>query len=210
VGERRSYRLGRRQAAVDRTRAAILAAARELVARGQGEPLGVGDVAKRAGVSRVTVYNRFGSQEGLLQAVASDAHSRAGYGRHVPRVGDPQLILQERLRSACEVWASDPALFRRLPPVEAMGAETAHEDRALAEQLAASDRLRPGCSLKEAEDVIVVLSSFATFDRLHKDGRRSTSAVAEILMRLAAAILRGNVPLPQGAGPGGAPPHPLP
>ena len=33
------------------------------------------------------------------------------------------------------------------------------------------------------------LTSFAVFDRLHQDGRRSPSAVAEILMRLAGAIL---------------------
>ncbi len=194
MGTPRSYRLGRRQATVDQTRAAILAAARELLAAGRGGSLRVAEVAKRAAVSRITVYNRFGSRDGLLEAVASKAHSHAGYSRRTTEAGDPQTRLQHRLTSACELWASDPALFRRLPPVEAAGAETAHEDRALAEQLAASDRLRPGCSLKEAEDVIGVLTSFATFDRLHKDGRRSTSAVADILMRLAAAILTAERP----------------
>ena len=59
----------------------------------------------------------------------------------------------------------------------------------LAERLAAQDSLRPGCSLREAEDVIAVLSSFAAFDRLYHDGRRPVSAVAEVLMRLAAGIL---------------------
>jgi hypothetical protein len=34
-----------------------------------------------------------------------------------------------------------------------------------------------------------VLTSFPVFDRLHKNGRRSPAAVAEILMSLAAAIL---------------------
>ena len=63
------------------------------------------------------------------------------------------------------------------------------DDRALAERLAASGQLRPGCSLKEAEDVIGALTSFPVFDRLHKDGRRSSAAVGEILLRLAAAIL---------------------
>jgi hypothetical protein len=67
--------------------------------------------------------------------------------------------------------------------------ESPGADRALAERLAAADQLRPGCSLKEAEDVIGTLTSFATFDRLYKDGRRSASAVAEILMRLVSAIL---------------------
>ena len=44
-------------------------------------------------------------------------------------------------------------------------------------------------ALKEAEDVIAVLTSFAAFDRLHQDGRRSTAAVIEILMRMAGSIL---------------------
>ena len=37
--------------------------------------------------------------------------------------------------------------------------------------------------------MIAVLSSFPVFDRLHKDGRRSPSAVTEVLMRLASGIL---------------------
>jgi hypothetical protein len=86
-------------------------------------------------------------------------------------------------------WASDPTLFRRLPELGLAETESAGGDHALAEQLAEADQLRPGCSLKEAEDVIGTLTSFATFDRLYKDGRRSASAVAEILMRLVSAIL---------------------
>jgi hypothetical protein len=61
--------------------------------------------------------------------------------------------------------------------------------RQLAERLAANDELRPGCSIKEAEDVIAALTSFAFFDRLYKDGRRSPAVVAEILARLASGIL---------------------
>src|SRR5260370_912687 len=71
----------------------------------------------------------------------------------------------------------------------AAGGPAALKDRALAERLASADQLRPGCSLKEAEDVIGALTSFDVFDRLHQDGRRSSSAVADILMRLAGAIL---------------------
>jgi hypothetical protein len=71
-----------------------------------------------------------------------------------------------------------------LPPVPEDAAP-----RLLAERLAAADRLRPGCSLREATDVIGLLSSFPVFDRLHHDGRRTSVAVADVLMRLAAAIL---------------------
>jgi hypothetical protein len=37
--------------------------------------------------------------------------------------------------------------------------------------------------------VIGAITSFAVFDRLHKDGRRSQAAVAAILMRLASTIV---------------------
>ncbi len=184
----RKYELGRRQEAVDRTRAAIVAAARELVAAGGQPAISVGAVASRAGVSRITVYNRFGSRAGLLRAVADEAR-RGAILPLAPEPGDPRGRLRQRIAESCALWASDPALFRRLPEEAGVEKEPPGEDRPLAEQLAAADQLRPGCSLKEAEDVIGALTSFPTFDRLHKDGRRSPTAVAEILMRLAAAIL---------------------
>jgi AcrR family transcriptional regulator len=180
--------LGKRQAGVDRTRAAVLAAARELVAAGGGSALNVGAVARRAGVSRLTIYNRFGSRSELLRAVVGEAHARsrppAANG-----AANPREELRDRITAACSIWSSDPALFRALPAMTSPSDPAASKDRGLAERLASADQLRPGCSLKEAEDVIGTLTSFAVFDRLHQDGRRSTTAIAEILMRLAGAIL---------------------
>jgi AcrR family transcriptional regulator len=187
--ERRPYQLGRRQAAADRTSAAIVAAGRDLAAAGAGASLSMGAVAARAGVSRLTLYNRFGSKAGLLSAIAQSAKRQIPGS--MPGAGaDARERLQLLLAESCAVWASDPALFRTLPAAAATDGVRGGEYRLLAESLAASDRLRPGCSIKEAEDVIGVLVSFPTFDLLHKDGRRSTVAVAEILMRLAGAILR--------------------
>jgi AcrR family transcriptional regulator len=180
--------LGKRQAGVDRTRAAVLAAASELVAAAGDSTLSVGAVAKRAGVSRLTIYNRFGSRSGLLRAVAGEAHRRT-LAPPGDRADDPREELRDRLSAACSTWASDPALFRALPGVTSAGDSGTTRDRTLAERLASADQLRPGCSLKEAEDVIGALTTFAMFDRLHQDGRRSSAAVAEILMRLAGAIL---------------------
>src|ERR1700694_2609884 len=106
----RSYRLGRRQEAADRTHAAILAAARDLVASGE-LPLSVGAVARRAGVSRLTLYNRFGSKAGLLRAVAAGARVMAPPER---TSADARSQLRHRISDSCSMWASDPALFRRL------------------------------------------------------------------------------------------------
>jgi AcrR family transcriptional regulator len=184
----RAYRLGKREGQARRTRSGILTAARDLVAAGRGESPSVGAVASRAGVSRLTVYHHFNSKEGLLDALAAEAQ-RAGRGAHrAPASGNPRQDLERALGAACAAWASDPSLFRRLPPIAGGGGD-ASEGRILAERLAAADELRAGCSIKEAEDVITLLTSFATFDRLHLDGRRSAVTVAGILMRLAAAIL---------------------
>ena len=186
--EPRSYRLGRRQVVVDRNRAAILNTARELLAAGNSRSISVGAVARRAGVSRLTIYNRFGSRAGLLRAVIDSARPSA-QSPSAAAIGDPRARLRQRITESCVQWASDPALFRRLPELGLAGSESTDDDRALAEELATADQLRPGCSLKEAEDVIGTLTSFATFDRLHKDGRRSVTAVAEILLRLAGAVV---------------------
>ena len=182
----RTYRLGRREEAVKRTRAAILAAARDLLASAGSSGLSAGAVARRAGVSRITVYNQFGSKDGLLRQLAAGAQRERS---QAVKPADVRDELRHRIVESCVMWASDPALFRGLPGAATGELETPGEDRSLAEHLAAAGELRPGCSLREAEDVIGALTSFAVFDRLHKDGRRSTSAVAEILQRLAAAIL---------------------
>lgn len=175
----RAYRLGRRQPAVDRTARSIVDAARELLTEGGEASAGVAAIARRAGVSRITVYNRFGSRAGVLQALAPALPPPR------PDVADAREALRAHLGDATAVWAANPSVFRHLSPTK----EDTEAIRRLAERLGASDALRSGCSLREAEDVIGVLSSFAVFDRLHRDGRRTAGAVAEVLMRMASAIL---------------------
>jgi AcrR family transcriptional regulator len=177
----RRYRLGKRQAQVDGTRAEILSAAREEVA--SGEALSVGRVARRAGVSRITVYNRFGSRSGLLEALGAQTPA---FPIELPSGTPARDLLGRLISSTCSAWAANTSLFRHLPR-----SGDSDVSRRLAERLAASDELRPGCSIKEAEDVIAALTSFEFFDRLYKDGRRSPAAVTEILTRLASGILVG-------------------
>jgi AcrR family transcriptional regulator len=165
------------------TRAAILAAAHDLVTTSPDLPA-MGAVARRAGVSRLSVYHHFGSHAGLLEALAAGSRPPKPEPAATSGAGEQ---LGARIRAACEHWASDPALFRRLPAAAERGDPT--RDHELAQRLAAEDQLRPGCSLKEAEDVIALVTSFPAFDRLHQGGRRSTQAVAEILLRMAGAVL---------------------
>jgi AcrR family transcriptional regulator len=156
-----------------------------------GPAPGVGQVARRAGVSRITVYNRFGSKAGLIEELRRDV-ALSNTGLPADPADDPVDQLKSRIAASCSAWAADPDLHRQLQ-ARAIGTDEAHGDRELAERLAAGDQLRPGCSIKEAEDVIGLLTSFAAFDRLHRSGRRSPGAVAEILLRLAQGILAATV-----------------
>lgn len=185
----RPYRLGRRQATVDDTRSAILTAARAVVAEAGANPA-LGAVARRAGVSRITVYNRFGSKAGLIEALRLELSPRPASSAGGPP-DDPREQLRARIASACSAWAGDPDLHRQL---QAPGAPVESPvDRALAERLAAGDQLRAGCSIREAEDAIGLLTSFPAFDRLHRGGRRPAAMVADILMRLAQGVLAPTV-----------------
>jgi AcrR family transcriptional regulator len=184
----RQYRLGKRQPGVDRTRSSILSAARRLIAE-HGPQSSLGDVAALAGVSRITVYNQFGSKAGLVKALAAEARPVGVGTPHLEPGLDPRDQLRRRITEACTTWAGDPGLYRQLHGHQVWRDEEPDVDRLLAESLAAADQLRAGCSIKEAEDVIGILTSFAAFDRLHKGGRRSASAVAEILMRLSSELL---------------------
>jgi AcrR family transcriptional regulator len=185
----REYRLGRRQAEVDRTRYRILAAARELVSE-LGPESSVGKVAHRAGVSRITIYNQFRSKAGLLEALSAEVGRPPAESVRGETASDPGEDLKLRIEHACAAWAADPRLHRQLVG-RALGAAAVRSDsdHALAERLAAGDCLRPGCSIKEAEDVIGILTSFPVFDGLHKGGRRSVTAVAEILLRMASGCI---------------------
>lgn len=71
-------------------------------------------VAKAAGVTRLTVYNQFGSRRGLLEAVF-DEIARTGGLTRLPKAlaaEDPIEALKGLVDVFCDFWASDPALGR--------------------------------------------------------------------------------------------------
>lgn len=88
---------GKRAAATDATRRAIITAARDLLAARRWQQFTVEAVAKRAGVTRVTVYNQARSKRGLLEAVLTDLTERARMD---------QLLNDTRHLSAAEACAA--------------------------------------------------------------------------------------------------------
>ncbi len=88
---------GKRAAATEATRRAIITAARDLLAARRWQQFTVDAVAKRAGVTRVTVYNQARSKYGLLEAVLTDLTERARMD---------QLLNDTRHLSAAEACAA--------------------------------------------------------------------------------------------------------
>jgi AcrR family transcriptional regulator len=77
-----------------RKRAAILRAARE-VFLDSGFGTGIDQIAAKAGVSKVTVYNHFGSKEELFIEVVRDSLEQA--------LGEPLRVMREDLRGGGDI-----------------------------------------------------------------------------------------------------------
>ena len=176
----RPYRLGKRQAATDHTRTAILEATRALLATPEGlNGFSLDAVAKQAGVARMTIYYQFESKVGLLEALFDDLADRGQLMRlaHVFREPDPVTALTGFIEVFCHFWASDPLVLRRLQALSVLDPEldqalTARGNRrregvsTLLERLSAA-RGRPTTDdLPEITDQVLMLTSFEAFDAL--------------------------------------------
>ena len=118
----RPYRLGRRKAAVEDTRARILAGARDVLGEHGFAGFTIDAVADRAGVARMTVYYQFDSKgallDALLDALAAGSlvdrlHASLGRAGPVTRI-DPLDALDEFIAAFVGFWASDRVVIRRL------------------------------------------------------------------------------------------------
>src|SRR5437762_2292260 len=71
-------------------------------------------VAKAAGVTRLTVYNQFGSRRGLLEAVFDEIARKGGLQRIADAMAtpDPLVALDRLVEIFCGFWSKDPAIGR--------------------------------------------------------------------------------------------------
>lgn len=199
----RPYQLGQRQAAVDETRRKVLAAARALLT----EPAGyasftVDAVAKRADVARATVYYRFGSKAGLLEALFDDLAAAGRMDRLAAAFTqpDPDEALRVFVSCFAEFWASDRLVLRRVRALATLdpdvGPAIAARDQRrrdgarvlLARRAAAAGRVQPAADLETLVDVVHTLTSFETFDTLaghDRDPRDVAPLITDLVLRAA-------------------------
>lgn len=101
-------------AGVDATRARIVASARQVLLSGDGFSLDA--VAREAGVARLTIYDRFGNRDVLLEAVFDDLAESGGLS-HLPEAfgdPDPVVALERFVAIFCGFYSTHRLILRRL------------------------------------------------------------------------------------------------
>lgn len=197
---RRPYRLGKRQAAADETRARIIAGARELLT-GAGTELTIDAVARQAGVARMTVYYQFGSKIGVLEALFDEIAIRGALGELPAILARPDALeaLRDFIGVFCRFWDGNRAMLRRLMSLAELDAELGatkeqrnerrREGLRLLLTRVAKEHGRPDpAAFDDAVDVLFALTAFATYDSLATD-TRDMDQVWRLLHRLALAAL---------------------
>ncbi|HEV2678337.1 MAG TPA: TetR/AcrR family transcriptional regulator [Aliidongia sp.] len=191
----RSYDSPKRTAAAAEKRARVVEAAGRLLS----EPADVtafslDAVAKAAGVTRLTVYNQFGSRRGLLEVVFDERARQQGLGRLADALAlaDPQAALDRVIEIFCDFWGDDPAIGR-LHGAIALDAEFAQAVAARYErrrQLMGTlvERIVPGAA-REAGDLLFALTSYAMYELL-LPGRSKPAVCALVKMACAAVLAR--------------------
>ena len=196
--DKRRYVQRVRAASAEATRLRILDAAEASFDRGPLAAVRIDDVAKRAGVSRSTVYALFDSRRGLLVALAGRLRELTGFERLVEAsmLPDARESLRRAQRESVRIFATRPELARALftmagVDADAVAAVAALEDGRrpgmvhLAGRLEAQGQLRAGIGVREAADLLSVATSFPAFDELFHFLGLPEDVVADRLVALA-------------------------
>lgn len=183
------------------TRARILASARELLSEAGAAGCSLERVARRAGVTRATVYQHFGSKQRLLEALlsAEDARPQGDAQRQQRALSDPVGALRDLIHERAVAWSADAAVFRRVHGlVAATGAlaDAEGEERARSVVLAIAvcglaerGLLRSGCSRRLAFEALRMLTAFPAVEHLHLRGGLSVEEVESTLVALASGVV---------------------
>lgn len=198
----RAYRSPSRKAASEKTRERIVAAAAKLLrTRGVGE-FSLESVARSARVTRLTVYNHFGSRRALLEAVFDDRAARGGLHkiRDAMADPDPHAGLNQVIAIFCGFWSFDRGAIARLHGMGSSDAEFEESIRSRNERrrrllsvligrMAERGDIRSE-AVADLTDLLFVLTSFSVFAELVSGKRTMEAACAMIQQSTDDAIKR--------------------
>lgn len=193
---KRPYDIRRRQENSDRNRAAVIEAAKGILAREGFLQFTMAAVAKASGLTRQTVHNLFGSKVDVIEALFDDIAYGAGMQnmRVIMRSSDPAWMIGEYLRLMVRLWSSDRVLMRRIHGLRAIDPELGVAlDRRERRKKMAIGRImsaietqrRSALSLEEREYHRTMLYAFTSFEVYEQlaESAASVEAVSEAVVR---------------------------
>ena len=198
----RPYKSPHRETAATRTREKIVKTAVGILgAVGGISAFSLEAVARKSGVTRLTVYNHFGSRRALLEAVFDERAARGGLHRIADAMSgtDPQTSLQKLVAIFCDFWSFDLSTMGYLHAAAASDPEFDESMRernerrrhllsVLVHRMAESRRLKPKAR-DDLVDVLFALTSFPFFSQLMTRGRAATAA-SSLIQELAMAAVK--------------------
>jgi len=197
----RPYRMEKRQAARAETRDRILNAARQLLSASSASALTMDAIARRADVSRLTIYYQFKSRAGLLEALYDHLAVRGNMARMADAFHEthPARALDAMVRTFVGFWASDAPAMRRLRAMAALDSEIGRgvygrdgrrpriANELLSRTRGAGARL---VDVQQAANVVGMLTSFETYDALSRSGHTDEEIVTVLTALVDCAVSR--------------------
>jgi AcrR family transcriptional regulator len=181
----------------------VLEAAEDLIRKNAFHTATMDELAAAAGVSRATVFNRFGSKLGVLQTLfrrgMEGPEMRAIWDALA--IEDPVESLEKTIDTSCAIWEDWGFVHEQLqaivvlePDASALIEEQKVEQREaledLARRLARAGRLRPGLGEARAAASLHMLTSLETFLWLRREYDLSPRQTRETITELARSLLR--------------------
>lgn len=181
----------------------VLEAAERLIREGKFHAATMDKLAAAAGVSRATVFNRFRSKLGVLEALFTRGMEGPEMAaiRDALALEDPVAALEASVEAGCAIWEAYGFVHLQLqsvavlePDAAALINEQRDEQRAdlerLTRRLAKEDRLRPGLTQGRATATLHLLTSLESFLWLRQSYGLSLRQTRETLAELARTLLR--------------------
>ena len=166
------------------TRERIMASVREQLEEGAFHGSTVEEVAARAGVSRATLYQHFGSRLGLVDALC-ETFSETPALVAIRTVADVEGLV----RLSCEFWAAEEKILAQLYGVAAVDpAARDLVDRQRRDRYAELRRVLAAAGAADAFAELAVLTSFETFEELRRSVGLSQEDVVRTLQAAAARL----------------------
>ena len=191
----RAYEQKARAESAADTRRRIVEAVYDCLREEPSTPPTGGEIARRAGVARSTVYLVFGSRAGLFDAFSEELWQRSGMPnlREAVNVPDAREGVLGGIRAGVDIWAADRDVFNalfamtKLDP-DAVGGAVDRMEKRRAEgmawatrRLARQKQLQPGVSATRAAHVLWLVASFDAFDLLYTGRGLSRQETGRIL-----------------------------